>query len=140
MNFKDYFLKLYLAVGSCPSVDSYPPESKESTEGQGKQPINSSELSFYVYGNTPQHPEASIVNNIIGFTNRYMEYKTCVNKVHGSFISGGNLSAWASPRNNPLFVSEGYSSVFITKTSLKVDPRILNPIMAVSFVGLMNTH
>ena len=30
MEFKDYFLKLYLGVGSCPSVDSYPPESKES--------------------------------------------------------------------------------------------------------------
>lgn len=101
----------------------------------GKQPINSSELSFYVYGNTPQHPEASIVNNIIGFTNRYMEYKTCVNKVHGSFNSAGTLSAWASPRNNPLFVSQNYSSVFINKTSLKVDPRILNPIMAVSYDG-----
>lgn len=101
----------------------------------GKQPINSSELSFYVYGNTPQHPQASIVNNIIGFTNRYMEYKTCVNKVHGSFNSAGTLSAWASPRNNPLFVSENLSSVFITKTSLKVDPRILNPIMAVSYDG-----
>ena len=49
------------------------------------------ELSFYVYGNTPQHPQASIVNNIIGFTNRYMEYKTCVNKVHGSFNSAGTL-------------------------------------------------
>ena len=101
----------------------------------GKQPINSSELSFYVYGNTPQHPQASIVNNIIGFTNRYMEYKTCVNKVHGSFNSAGTLSAWASPRNNPLFVNPSYSSVFITKASLKVDPRILNPIMAVSYDG-----
>lgn len=101
----------------------------------GKQPINSSELSFYVYGNTPQHPGASIVNNIIGFTNRYMEYKTCVNKVHGSFNSSGTLSAWASPRNNPLFINENYSSVFITKTSLKVDPRILNSIMAVSYDG-----
>lgn len=101
----------------------------------GKQPINSSELSFYVYGNTPQHPQASIVNNIIGFTNRYMEYKTCVNKVHGSFNSAGTLSAWASPRNNPLFIKENYSSVYITKTSLKVDPRILNPIMAVSYDG-----
>lgn len=30
MNFKEYFLKLYLAVDSCPSVDSYPPESKDS--------------------------------------------------------------------------------------------------------------
>lgn len=101
----------------------------------GKQPINSSELSFYVYGNTPQHPQVTIPNNIIGFTNRYMEYKTCVNKVHGSFNSAGTLSAWASPRNNPLFINENYSSVFITKTSLKVDPRILNPIMAVSYDG-----
>lgn len=101
----------------------------------GKQPINSSELSFYVYGNTPQHPQSSIVNNIIGFTNRYMEYKTCVNKVHGSFNSAGTLSAWASPRNNPLFINESYSNVFITKTSLKVDPRILNSIMAVSYDG-----
>lgn len=101
----------------------------------GKQPINSSELSFYVYGKTPQHPQANIVNNIIGFTNRYMEYKTSVNKVHGSFNTAGSLSAWASPRNNPLFVNENYSSVFITKTSLKVDPRILNPIMAVSYDG-----
>lgn len=101
----------------------------------GKQPINSSELSLYVYGSTPQNPQAFIVNNVIGFTNRYMEYKTCVNKVHGSFNSAGTLSAWASPRNNPLFVSENYSSVFITKTSLKVDPRILNPIMAVSYDG-----
>ena len=52
-----------------------------------------------------------------------MEYKTSVNKVHGSFNTGSSLSAWASPRNNPLFVDENYSSVFITKTSLKVDPR-----------------
>ena len=28
MNFKDYFLKLYVGVGVCPSADSYPPESK----------------------------------------------------------------------------------------------------------------
>lgn len=30
MNFKDYFLKLYVGVGFCPSADSYPPESKDS--------------------------------------------------------------------------------------------------------------
>lgn len=101
----------------------------------GKQPISSSELSFYVYPKSPTHPEPSIVNNIIGFTNRYMEYKTSVNKVHGSFNTHGTLSAWASPRNNPLFVNTKYSSVFISNASLKVDPRILNPIMAVSYDG-----
>lgn len=30
MNFKDYFLKLYVGVDFCPSADSYPPESKVS--------------------------------------------------------------------------------------------------------------
>ena len=30
MNFKDYFLNLYVGVGVCPSADSYPPESKVS--------------------------------------------------------------------------------------------------------------
>ena len=42
---------------------------------------------------------------------------------------------WSFPRKYPFFVKENYSSVFITKTSLKVDPRILNPIMAVSYDG-----
>ena len=28
MNFKDYFLKLYVGVGFCPPADSYPAESK----------------------------------------------------------------------------------------------------------------
>ena len=83
---------------------------------------SSTELSFYVYGKTPQHPQANIVNNIIGFTNRYMEYKTSVNKVHGSFNTSGSLSAWASPPNNPLFVKSDYSSVFISTASLKVEP------------------
>lgn len=30
MDFKEYFIKLYTAVGVCPSADSYPPESKET--------------------------------------------------------------------------------------------------------------
>lgn len=108
----------------------------------GKQPITSSELSFTSYtpsDSTPSHPNSKVFNNIIGFTNRYMEYKTNVNKVHGSFNTNGSLSAWASPRNNPMFVNSGYTSLSISKTSLKVDPRILNPIMAVSYDGTDST-
>lgn len=104
----------------------------------GKQPITSSELSFFAVRkdpSTPSHPDYRVINNIIGFTNRYMEYKTSVNKVHGSFNTSGSLSAWASPRNNPLFVNSEYTSASISSTSLKVDPRILNPIMAVSYDG-----
>lgn len=102
----------------------------------GKQPISSTELTFTTYNPSPT-PSGTpkIINNIIGFTNRYMEYKTNVNKVHGSFNTSGSLSAWASPRNNPLFVNSGYTALSLNKTSLKVDPRILNPIMAVSYDG-----
>lgn len=103
----------------------------------GKQPITSTELSFSPYNTSPSQssPTPKIINNIIGFTNRYMEYKTNVNKVHGSFNSSGSLSAWASPRNNPLFVNSEYTILSINSTSLKVDPRILNPVMAVSYDG-----
>lgn len=103
----------------------------------GKQPITSTELTFSTYNTTPSQstPTPKIINNIIGFTNRYMEYKTNVNKVHGSFNSSGSLSAWASPRNNPLFVNTEHTTLSINSTSLKVDPRILDPIMAVSYDG-----
>ena len=64
-----------------------------------------------------------------------MEYKTSINKIHGSFNTSGSLSAWASPRNNPLFVNTEHTILSVSNTSLKVDPRILNPIMAVNFDG-----
>ena len=99
----------------------------------GKQPISSVELSLSVYKSDTHNP--TIINNIIGFNNRYMEYKTSVNKVHGSFNTTGALSAWASPRNNPLFVDNSYTALSLNSTSLKVDPRILNPITAVSYDG-----
>lgn len=103
----------------------------------GKQPLTSTELTFSTYNTSPSQstPTPKIINNIIGFTNRYMEYKTSVNKVHGSFNTSGSLSAWASPRNNPLFVNTEFTSLSVNAASLKVDPRILNPIMAVSYDG-----
>lgn len=102
----------------------------------GKQPVTATELSFR-FRNFPS--SQIIPNNIIGFNNRYMEYKTAVNKVHGVFNTNGSLSAWASPRNNPLFEDEQYKSLQLNSTTLKVDPRILNPIMLVSYDGTENT-
>lgn len=95
----------------------------------GKQPLYSNEVNFA--------PEGSILtNDVIGFTNRYMEYKTAVDRVHGNF-AGGNLKQWAAPRNNPLIkVSDALA---LTAVSLKVDPRILNPIMSVEFNGSEST-
>lgn len=105
----------------------------------GKQPVSSTELRFKPY-KAPSSPQSTqVLNNIIGFNNRYMEYKTSVDKVHGIFNSDGPLSAWASPRNSPLFIDDNTSTVQINNASLKVDPRILNPIMLVSYDGTENT-
>lgn len=95
----------------------------------GKQPLYSNEVNFAPEGST-------LTNNVIGFTNRYMEYKTAVDRVHGNF-AGGNLKQWAAPRNNPLIKVS--NALAITAVSLKVDPRILNPIMSVEFDGSEST-
>lgn len=95
----------------------------------GKQPLYSNEVNFAPAGSV-------LTNDVIGFTNRYMEYKTAVDRVHGNF-AGGNLKQWAAPRNNPLIkVSDALA---LTAVSLKVDPRILNPIMSVEFNGSEST-
>lgn len=103
----------------------------------GKQPIVSTELSLQL--EKIGSGGWLFPRNIIGFTNRYMEYKTSVNKVHGVFNTNGSLSAWASPRNNPLFKDSSTSTFQINAISLKVDPRILNPIMLVSYDGSEDT-
>ena len=114
-------------------ADYFQPEFQDL----GKQPIISTELSFQL--DKIGTGGWLFPNNIIGFTNRYMEYKTAVNKVHGVFNTNGSLSAWASPRNNPLFKDPATSTFNVNSTSLKVDPRILNPIMLVSYDGTEET-
>lgn len=105
----------------------------------GKQPVVSTELRFKPYKAPSSAQATQVLNNIIGFNNRYMEYKTAVDKVHGIFNSDGPLSAWASPRNSPLFIDDSTSTLQINNASLKVDPRILNPIMLVQYDGTEHT-
>lgn len=93
----------------------------------GKQPIVATELTLL--GSDGKLRQDSI----LGFVPRYMEYKTCVDKVHGQFVSGGSLSAWSAPRNNPAIQSG--SDYGFSSTSLKVDPRIFNPIVSVVYDG-----
>lgn len=104
----------------------------------GKQAVTSLELSS-LPRSFDQTATITLPNNIIGFNNRYMEYKTSVDKVHGIFNSAGPLGAWATPRNNPLFEDLTTSTMQISNSSLKVDPRILNPIMLVSYDGTEST-
>lgn len=96
----------------------------------GKQPVVSTELELLKNGDIR-------TDSVLGFVPRYMEYKTAVDKVHGQFVTGGTLSAWSAPRNNPT-IELGSGSAF-TSTSLKVDPRIFNPVVSVTYDGTEKT-
>lgn len=97
----------------------------------GKQPIVSTELTLF-------NSDGSLsTEQILGYVSRYMEYKTNIDKVHGQFVSGGSLSAWSAPRNNPAIESGG--DFGFTSTSLKVDPRIFNPIVSIVYNGQDST-
>lgn len=101
----------------------------------GHQPLNTYYLSCLSPSSSTN--SKSWLQRVIGFQNRYLEYKTGFDKVHGQFCSGGSLSAWTAPRNTGLLLeSAGYGFNY---NSLKVSPKILNSICSVSFNGNDNT-
>lgn len=99
----------------------------------GKQPLNSFQLSLTKPADFSG--SQSWEDKVIGFQNRYMEYKTGVDKVHGEFCTGGSLSAWTAPRNTGLVLSGGTGTLDYNLYSFKVSPKILNSICSVSFDG-----
>lgn len=101
----------------------------------GHQPLNSYYLSSTSIASTTS--SVNWVQRVIGFQNRYLEYKTGIDKVHGQFCSGGSLSAWTAPRNSGIIEDTG-EGVFSTY-SLKISPKILNSICSVAFSGEDNT-
>lgn len=101
----------------------------------GHQPLNTYFLSCLSPNSTTN--STSWLQRVIGFQNRYLEYKTGFDKVHGQFCTGGSLSAWTAPRNTGLlFEVSGHAFNY---NSLKVSPKILNSICSVSFNGNDNT-
>lgn len=101
----------------------------------GHQPLNTYFLSCLSPTSTTN--SKSWLQRVIGFQNRYLEYKTGFDKVHGQFCSGGSLSAWTAPRNTGLlFDVSGHGFNY---NSLKVSPKILNSICSVTFDGNDNT-
>lgn len=78
----------------------------------GKQPLSS--LCFNpwkkvaVPGGEAQNSRLQLVNTVLGWFPRYIEYKTCVDEVHGqlngwlnrSFDRAPSLSLWTAPRFN----------------------------------------
>lgn len=103
----------------------------------GKQPLTSFQLSTT---KPADFSGSSWQDVVIGYQNRYMEYKTGVDKVHGEFCTGGSLSAWSAPRNTGLVVNGDVSvgssgSLEYNVYSFKVSPKILNSICSVEFNG-----
>lgn len=97
----------------------------------GHQPLNTYFLSCLSPNSTTN--STSWLQRVIGFQNRYLEYKTGFDKVHGQFCTGGSLSAWTAPRNTGLLFD--VSGQAFNYNSLKVSPKILNSICSVTFDG-----
>ena len=101
----------------------------------GHQPLNTYYLTCLSPNSTTD--STSWLQRVIGFQNRYLEYKTGFDKVHGQFCTGGSLSAWTAPRNTGLLFD--VSGKAFNYNSLKVSPKILNSICSVTFNGNDNT-
>lgn len=102
----------------------------------GHQPLNTYNLTCLSPSSTTS--SKSWLQRVIGFQNRYLEYKTGIDRVHGQFCTGGSLSAWSAPRNIGAFFTDVSGSAF-GANSLKVSPKIMNSICSVSFDGNDNT-
>lgn len=97
----------------------------------GHQPLNVYSLSCLSPSSATN--SKSWLQRVIGFQNRYLEYKTGIDKVHGQFCTGGSLGAWTAPRNTGLLLET--SGTGFNANSLKVSPKILNSICSVAFDG-----
>lgn len=97
--------------------DYYQPEFADL----GKQPVDPYEFSTE-YFNPRQ-------NSPMGYINRYAEYKTKVDKVHGEFSPSGSLDAWTTVRQ--------YKSVDgpVTNSFFKINPAVLDKIFAQVYDG-----
>lgn len=101
----------------------------------GHQPLN----SYYLSCMSTLDDTNSLywLQKVIGYQNRYLEYKTGIDKVHGQFCTGGTLSAWTAPRNSGIISDASGGSFGLY--SLKVSPKIMNSICSVAFDGHDNT-
>ncbi len=116
--------------------DYYQPEF----QNLGYQPLEG--LDFALTVNPDGTSDNDFNNSILGYTPRYMEYKTARDVIFNNFMSGGSLSAWCTPRND-LFrsVLDNKNKKFfsVNPTTLLVDPAVLNPIFAFNYDGTTET-
>jgi hypothetical protein len=113
----------------------------------GHQPLNSyflSSLAPWTSASQSDTESKGWLQRILGFQNRYLEYKTGIDRVHGQFCTNGTLCSWTAPRNSGII---SINSTYYNLYSLKVSPKILNSIVTVNFNGsedtdpiLVNSH
>lgn len=102
-------------------------------ENLGYQPLLQSDLCFCI--NSAKGSQANKQHtNVLGYSARYLEYKTSKDYIYGEFMSGGSLSAWTTPKSN-------YTMEFgkLTLPDLLIDPKVLEPIFSVNYNGSMTT-
>ncbi len=87
----------------------------------GKQPVDPYEFSTEYFNPRQVSP--------MGYINRYAEYKTKVDKVHGEFSPSGSLDAWTTVRQ--------YKSISgsVTNSFFKINPAVLDKIFAQVYDG-----
>ena len=97
--------------------DYYQPEFADL----GKQPVDPYEFSTEYFNPRQVSP--------LGYINRYAEYKTKVDKVHGELSPSGSLDAWTTVRQ--------YKSVSgpVTNSFFKINPAVLDKIFAQVYDG-----
>ncbi|CRH64331.1 Capsid protein (F protein) [Chlamydia trachomatis] len=110
-------------------------------ENLGYQPLIQSDLALVSGDDDADVGEAlkklwntKLNNNVLGYSPRYLEYKTARDQVFGEFMQGGDLSVWCTPK--PCTTEK------IGKLSLPdllVDPNIVFPIFSLRYNGEMNT-
>lgn len=97
--------------------DYYQPEFADL----GKQPVSPYEFSTEYFNPQQLSP--------MGYINRYAEYKTKVDKVHGEFSPSGSLDAWTTVRQYKSF------SGSVTNSFFKINPAVLDKIFAQVYDG-----
>lgn len=82
------------------------------------------------------HGDQTKFNNTLGFSTRYHEYKTRVDKVFGLFKSGKSFSNWCAPRRDLANIA---NSGTIPTSYLYVNPNCLDTIFYANSDGTLNT-
>lgn len=76
--------------------------------------------------------QSSQVNKVLGYVPQYAGYKTAVDKVFGSFVSHGSLSAWSTPRLDLETNSLNPAGIGLPKSCYYISPHCLDNVFIIT--------